>query len=157
MRRYRIMEIVCIVILVVFIGILSKEETVSDKTVKEVASAVTETVDIKGLKKQKEMQLKKELSLDAGEFDGVYFIKSDDVMDVREILIIKLKEGQSAEGAKEKIEKRLTDKQTLFEGYAPEQSAMLKNYCLKEKAGFIFYAVLDEKEAALSAFNKILK
>ena len=71
--------------------------------------------------------------------------------------IIKLKEGQSAEGAKEKIEKRLTDKQTLFEGYAPEQSAMLKNYCLKEKAGFIFYAVLDEKEAALSAFNKILK
>ena len=100
------MEIVCIVILVVFIGILSKEETVSDKTVKEVATAVTETVEIKGLKKQKEMQLKKELSLDAGEFDGVYFIKSDDVMDVREILIIKLKEGQSAEGAKEKIEKR---------------------------------------------------
>lgn len=156
MRKYRIMEIVCIVILVLFIGLLSKEETVSAKTLKEVSAAVTENLDIKGLKKQKEMQIKKELSLDAGEFDGVYFVKSDDVMDVREILIIKLKEGQSADGAKEKIEKRLKDKQTLFEGYAPEQSAMLKNYSLKVKSGFIFYAVHGDKETALSAFNKIL-
>ncbi len=156
MRKYRIMEIICIVFLVVFIGFLSKEETVSDKTVKEVASAVTATVDTKGLKKQKEIEIKKELSLTADSFDGIYYIKSDDIMDVREILIIKLKDNQSSDEAIEKIEKRLKDKQTLFEGYAPEQSAMLKNYCLKQKAGFIFYAILDEKEAALSAFNKIL-
>ena len=58
MRKYRIMEIICIVILVVFIGVLSKEETVSDKTLKEVSAAVTATIDTKGLKKQKEMQIK---------------------------------------------------------------------------------------------------
>lgn len=156
MRKYRVMEIVCIVLLVVFIGILSKEETVSDKTVKEVSAAVTATVDTKGLNKQKEMQIKKELSLTADSFDGIYYIKSDDIMDVREILIIKLKDNQTSDEAIEKIEKRLKDKQTLFEGYAPEQSAMLENYCLKQKAGFIFYAVLEDKDAALSAFNKIL-
>ena len=77
-------------------------------------------------------------------------------MDVREILIIKLKENQTSDEAIEKIEKRLKNKQTLFEGYAPEQSAMLKDYCLKQKAGFIFYAVHNDKETALSAFNKIL-
>ena len=156
MRKYRIMEIICIVILVVFIGVLSKEETVSDKTLKEVSAAVTATIDTKGLKKQKEMQIKKELSLTTESFDGIYYIKSEDIMDVREILIIKLKENQTSDEAIEKIEKRLKNKQTLFEGYAPQQSAMLKDYCLKQKAGFIFYAVHNDKETALSAFNKIL-
>ncbi|MBQ4267193.1 MAG: DUF4358 domain-containing protein [Clostridia bacterium] len=156
MKKYRIMEIICIVILVLFIGILSKEETLSNKTVKEVAKAVTAAVNTEGLKKQKELQIKKEFSFTVDSFDGVYYIKSDDIMDVREILIIRLKENQTSDEAIEKIEKRLKDKQTLFEGYAPEQSAMLKDYCLKQKAGFIFYAVLEEKETAISAFNKIL-
>ncbi len=156
MKKYRIAEIICIVLLVVFIGFLSKEETTSDKTAKEVAKAVFSAVDTSGLKKQSELQIKKELSLSVDSFDGMYFIKSDDIMDVREIIIIKLKDGASSDEAIQKIKKRLEDKQTLFEGYAPEQSAMLQNYVLKQKAGFVFYAVLTDKEAALSAFNKIL-
>lgn len=156
MKKYRIAEIICIVILVVFIGFLSKEETTSDKTAKEVAKAVFSAVDTSGLKKQSELQIKKELSLSVDSFDGMYFIKSDDIMDVREIIIIKLKDGASSDEAIQKIKKRLEEKQTLFEGYAPEQSAMLQNYVLKQKAGFVFYAVLTDKEAALSAFNKIL-
>lgn len=156
MKKYRIAEIICIVILVVFIGFLSKEETTSDKTAKEVAKAVFSAVDTSGLKKQSKLQIKKELSLSVDSFDGMYFIKSDDIMDVREIIIIKLKDGASSDEAIQKIKKRLEDKQTLFEGYAPEQSAMLQNYVLKQKAGFVFYAVLTDKEAALSAFNKIL-
>lgn len=156
MKKYRIAEIICIVILVAFIGFLSKEETTSDKTAKEVAKAVFSAVDTSGLKKQSELQIKKELSLSVDSFDGMYFIKSDDIMDVREIIIIKLKDGTSSDEATQKIKKRLEEKQTLFEGYAPEQSAMLQNYVLKQKAGFVFYAVLTDKDAALSAFNKIL-
>ena len=156
MKKYRIAEIICSVLLVVFIGFLSKEETTSDKTAKEVAKAVFSAVDTSGLKKQSELQIKKELSLSVDSFDGMYFINSDDIMDVREIIIIKLKDGASSDEAIQKIKKRLEEKQTLFEGYAPEQSAMLQNYVLKQKAGFVFYAVLTDKEAALSAFNKIL-
>lgn len=156
MKKYRIAEIICIVILLIFVGILSADETASDKTIKEVAGAVIADVDITGLTKRDEMQIKKELSLSAKEYDGIYFAKSDDVMDVREILIIKLKEDQSSDDAVKKIEKRISAKQTLFEGYAPEQSAMLKKYVLKQKAGFIFYCVLKNSEAAVSAFNKTL-
>ena len=80
MKKYRIAEIICIVILLVFIGILSADETASDKTVKEVAGAVISDVDIKGLSKQNEMQIKKELSISAKDYDGIYFVKSDEVM-----------------------------------------------------------------------------
>ena len=156
MKKYRVAEIICIVVLVLFIGILSAKETASDKTVKEVAGAVISEVDIKGLEKQSELQIKKELSLSADAYDGIYYVKSDEIMDVREILIIKLKDNQSSDEAVQKIEKRIKEKQTLFEGYAPEQSAMLQNYVLRQKAGFIFYCVLKENETAVSVFNKTL-
>ena len=71
MRKYRVAEIICIVILVAFIGFLSKEETSSDKTAKEVAKAVFSAVDTDGLEKQSELQIKKELSLSADSFDGM--------------------------------------------------------------------------------------
>lgn len=156
MSKHRIAEILCILILVVFIGVLSVEETISDKTAKEVGSLLFSQLDCEGLKEQSELEIKKELSVSADSYEGIYYIKSDEIMDVREILVIKLNEGQSADSAVSKIEKRIEKKQTLFDGYAPEQSAMLQNYVLKVKAGFVFYAVWDDSAAAVSALNKIL-
>ncbi len=156
MSKHRIAEILCILILVVFIGVLSVEETTSDKTAKEVGSLLFSQLDCEGLKEQSELEIKKELSVSADSYEGIYYIKSDEIMDVREILVIKLNEGQSADSAVSKIEKRIEKKQTLFDGYAPEQSAMLQNYVLKVKAGFVFYAVWDDTAAAVSALNKIL-
>ena len=72
-------------------------------------------------------------------------------------MIIKLKEGYKADDTLEKIENRVKDKQVLFEGYAPEQSALLKNYVLTYKNGFIFYAVGDGATDALSTFISTIR
>ena len=56
-----------------------------------------------------------------------------------------------------KIETRVKDKQILFEGYAPEQSALLKNYQLKSVNGFIFYAVGSDNTDALMAFIETVR
>ncbi len=156
MNRHKIAEVICVVILVVFIAFLTSEEKVSDKTANQMGKAVSSAVDIKGLKKQDKMAIKKELSLSWGAFDGIFYLKSDDIMDVREILLIKLKEGTGGNEAVKLIEKRLKERQALFDGYAPEQSALLQNYRLKEKGGFIFCVVSAEADMALSAFNKNL-
>lgn len=156
MNKHRIAEIVCLVILVIFIGVLSAEETASDKTAEEVGAAVSAQIDCEGLKQCTDLEIKKELSLSADSYDGIYYLKSDEIMDVREVLVIKLCEGQTSDEAVEKIKKRVSEKQTLFEGYAPTQSAMLQSYVLKIKAGFVFYAVAEDAQTALSAFNKTL-
>ena len=57
----------------------------------------------------------------------------------------------------EKIESRVKDKQVLFEGYAPEQSALLKKYDLTYKNGFIFYAVGADSTDARIIFNSVTK
>ena len=57
----------------------------------------------------------------------------------------------------EKIEERVKEKQILFEGYAPEQSDLLKNYALSCKDGFIFYCVSQNATDAMIYFLESLK
>ncbi len=156
MNKHKVWEIICIVLLVCFISMMSFEEAASDKTAKEVGTAISQKINTEGLKKQSEIQIKKELSLSSKSYGGIFYLKSDEIMDVREVLVIKLAPNQSADEAIELIKKRVDEKITLFDGYAPEQSALLKNYVLKQKAGFVFYAVSDEIETAVSAFNDVL-
>ena len=41
MNKHRVIEIICVVFLICFIFLISMEDAVSDKTVKEVAEAVS--------------------------------------------------------------------------------------------------------------------
>lgn len=153
MNRQRIFEIISIVALVAFIAVMSFEPTYSTKTTDEVAEAVAESFDITSLKKMNKNKFVDEFSISLDEADSFLYYADDAVMNVSELLIIKLKEGATAEDIVSKIESRVSEKQMLFDGYAPEQSALLKDYVLYEGYGFIFYAVGDNAAEALSAFK----
>lgn len=144
MNKHRIFEIICVVLLICFIFFISREEPYSDKSVRDVVDAVSAEINIEELKSYKKNKIQEEFDIEFQDIDSYAYYASDSVMNVEELLVIKLKEGAKADNITEKIEQRVKDKQVLFEGYAPEQSAMLKNYVLIYQKGFIFYAVCDE-------------
>lgn len=157
MNRQRIFEIVCVIALVIFIGFMSGESSYSDKTAAEVAETVTESYDVSELRHIKKNKIKEEFGIDFTLVDSFEYYASDSIMTVDELMIIKLKEEVRPEEISAKIEKRVTDKQTLFEGYAPEQSALLKEYVLTCDKGFIFYAVGKGADEALAAFKSSVR
>ena len=144
MNKHRIFEIICVVLLICFIFFISREEPYSDKSVRDVVDAVSAEINIEELKSYNKNKIQEEFDIEFQDIDSYAYYASDSVMNVEELLVIKLKEGAKADNITEKIEQRVKDKQVLFEGYAPEQSAMLKNYVLIYQKGFIFYAVCDE-------------
>lgn len=145
-------EIVSIVCLIAFIMFITSEGKASEKNASEVAQGVISVMNLEGTAEKKPRELKKQFSFNLEEFDSFVYYKSDDVMDVRELLIIKVKDtGQTATLTKE-IERVLDDKRKLFESYAPEQSALLEKAIIKTKQNFIFYAVGEDVSAAYSAF-----
>lgn len=144
MNKHRVIEIVCVVFLICFIFLVSREDTYSDKTVEDVVNAVSVHINIEDLKFYEKNKIKEEFGIDFQNIDSCAYYASDSVMNVEELLVIKLKEGAKADTLTESIEQRVKDKQVLFEGYAPEQSALLKDYILIYEKGFIFYAVCDE-------------
>ena len=144
MNKHRIFEIICVVLLICFIFFISREEPYSDKSVRDVVDAVSAEINFEELKSYNKNKIQEEFDIEFQDIDSYAYYASDSVMNVEELLVIKLKEGAKADNITEKIEQRVKDKQVLFEGYAPEQSAMLKNYVLIYQKGFIFYAVCDE-------------
>lgn len=157
MNKHRVLEIICVIFLVAFIFLISDKGSYSDKTPEEVAEAVSTEINIDELSSFKKNKVKEDFGIDFQDIDSFVYYASDSIMNVDELLIIKLKEGIKADAVTEKIEKRVTDKQVLFEGYAPEQSALLKSYVLKHRNGFVFYAVGEGATDALIAFNEIIR
>ena len=157
MSKQRIFEILCVVALVIFIGFMSRDASYSDKTASEVAEGVTASYDVSELNSIKRNKIKEEFTIDFTQVDSFEYFASDSIMNVDELMIIKLREDVKPDEIKEKIEKRVTDKQVLFEGYAPEQSALLKEYILADRKGFIFYAVGEDAEKAFAAFKSSVR
>ena len=157
MNKHRVIEIICVVFLICFIFFISREDTLSDMTVQEVAEAVSVEINIDDLTSFKKNKIKKEFGIEFDGIDSYIYYASDSVMNVEELMIIKLKEGAKADSITEKIEARVKDKQVLFEGYAPEQSALLKNYVMSVSHGFIFYAVGEEATDALILFLETIR
>lgn len=148
----KLSEIVSIVCLVAFIMFVTSEGKVSEKTAPEVAESVISVMNLEGTSEQKSKQLKKQFFFNPEELDSFVYYKSDDVMNVRELLIIKVKEASQISGLTKEIEKVLTDKKNLFESYAPEQSALLNKAIIETEQNFIFYAVGEDAASAYSAF-----
>lgn len=156
MNSMRVKEIACVVILLLFIVLITNQNKISDAKPKDVYDKVCSAVNVEGLKKSKNEKFKKEFGFGTNEFEKVYYLSSDSVMDVREILVVKLREDSPTDDLMESIEKRVEDKGTLFKGYAPEESALLEKSIVEKKDGFILFVVSESPKDALSAFRKAL-
>lgn len=156
MNRERIKELACVLVLILFVCFLTKGASVSDKTAAEVFEKVSKSIDISMLKNCDKAKFQKETDFSYEDFSEVIYYASDSVMEVREVMIIKLKPEDSAKEIMSALEERAEEKEKLFSGYAPEQSALLSEYVLEEKDGFVFFAVSENSEKALAAFKSAL-
>lgn len=159
MKTERIKEIVCVAVLIVFIFILTGNSSVSPKSGEEVFKSIGAAVgtdDRQDIKKCDNQRIKKEFGFTHNDFEYVTYYASDSVMEVRELLIIKLRDKSQLDSVESAVKKRVGDKSKLFKGYAPEQSAKLDKYIFEYKKGFVLYAVSDNPDKLISAFKKAL-
>lgn len=156
MNKLRIKEAVCVVVLLVFIIVLSTGNRQSAADPQTVFDTVSGAIDVSALAECSENRFKKEFGLDAQEFEFVRYFASDDVMEVRELLLVKLPQGADGQALTDKIKTRVQDKGELFAGYAPEQSGYLESYVLLQRSGYVLYAVSDTPDEAVRAFKQAL-
>lgn len=155
----KIAELLCVAAFVAFIVLLTKGTSVSEKTAPQMFEAVKQVMQLEqyaDVKKQSGQKFKKQFGFSESDFDSAVYYASDNVMQVREILILKLKDGSSPEPVQEKLSARVDEKAALFKGYAPEQGALLDRHVLLKKGGFILFAVCDKPDELVSLFKKSL-
>ncbi len=157
MKHLRIKEILCVLVLALFIfAVLAQRQQTSDAKAADVGAAVAAACGLEKLEPRGDQAFKKEFGLDPQQFDGGYYAASDDVMEVRELLVVRLKPGDDGAALLETLRQRVQQKIVLFEGYAAEQTALLKSHQLIQRGNFVLFAVCDVPADAAKAFRSAL-
>lgn len=152
----RLGEAVCVVLLVLFIFFTSSQDTLSDTPFEDVSKAVTEACNLEGLISRDRLALKKKFSFEADGFNGFTYYSSDSVMDVRELLVIGVKDESSAKALVKALEGYAEEKENIFDGYAPKESELISSRVLIDKKGYVLFYVGEEREKVVSAFSESL-
>ena len=88
--------------------------------------------------------------------DQCLYYKSDNIMDVRELFIVKTSDAAEMEMAAQAAASRLERQIENFTGYGTDQLEKLQHAITMQKGDYYFYAVGDEADEWQEAFLKIL-
>lgn len=154
MSRAGFTQLICVILLAVFIGFSLSGEKEVTKSAAEIAEEITAVIDTENLIYFDDTRLKDEFGFDADSFESWVFIGSEDIMDVREILVIKLSEGADSEAVISVIEKRAEEKLGVYKDYDPLASSILEARVTEINNGVIYYSAHENAREGAEVFLK---
>lgn len=157
MSKSGYVQLICIILLIAFIGFSFFGEQDTAKTADEIAAEVTAQVSTDGLQKFDGERLLSQLGIMGEDFDSFVYYGSEDIMDVREILILKGRENTDLKSVTKLIGKKAEEKYNTYKDYDPVASALLEKRVIQVSRGAIIYIVHDEASAGLDAFLKCVE
>lgn len=156
-KKYRIIELILVVLLIGFIVYLFIAGSGgTDKRVKEIAEPVLKVSDISAWSKKTAADASKVFGFETDKEEGILYYANDNIMDVSELLIVKLKDKNDAPAFKAAIEQRVTNQENLFKNYAPDQYSLLKDCIIEVSGNTVFYCTSKDADAFYEAFKKAL-
>lgn len=155
MSKAAVGQLICVVILGIFIALSFFGEGPTEKTAAEIGEAITAKISTEGLQSFDEERLYSQFGLQADSFEGFAYYGSEDIMDVREILVLKEKDETELDKASELIEKKAQEKYNTYKDYDPLAASLLEKRVLENKRGVIIYIVDENASAGLEAFSQI--
>ena len=127
--------IVCIVLFVAWM--LMSGESESDADVGAVEAAVA-SVGLGSMKKSDDLTVKKVFGINAGDYEGVVYYKGEGIMDVNELLIVKLKSVSQASDVKKAAQNRLDEQIKNFTNYGTDQIDLLNQGVVVSRGNYVF-------------------
>ncbi len=155
MKKYIFVEILCIILTLVFVINSITPEKATHKTAKEITDEIAASAYDSTLKERDGLFIKEAFGFDLTEFLSYSYYSSDDIMNVTEVFV-GIVNGSFDEKIKAAFEKYQSEKYNLFNGYAPEQAALLDSFIYDEVSGAVVFIVAENAEDIYSAISEAL-
>lgn len=155
MTKYRVIEIVCVILTVIFIFSSVSKEELTSFTADEISEAVITEMNNDALIKRENEFIRDTFGIEPDLFSSVSYYSSDDVMDVSELLIGVLTAEEEA--VYDSLRGYAQDRYNLFNGYAQKEAALLDSYILETVSGVVIFCVSENEDAVFDAFTNKLK
>lgn len=149
--RYALV-LIMIIAIILFIGRRSE----SSASFSDVKDAVSKVADTAHMELNSERFLKKYFELNAEDYEEILIYTPITNMDANELVLLKLKDASQGEAVKAAIENRIRSQLDIYEGYAPEQVALLDAAIIDDRGNYILYVVGENSEEVDEAFRGAL-
>ena len=149
----RIMKYVVLVLVIAFVAMLLIYASGSSRPFKEVADAVSGSLDKSNLTLQDGTAFKREFGLNEADYAGVMYYASEFSISAEEVLVILVKDESQVQEVTDALNERIETRLDAFEGYAPEEAKKLENANQSVRGEFIFFAVSSQAEDYRAAFD----
>ena len=156
-KKYVFIEVLCIAGLAAFITMLCLSRAGgTQKELSEVAAPVVEAMQEGEMNKKSNADAAKTFQLDLTKTEDVVYYSNDNIMDVSELLIVKLKDSEDASEFEDAIKVRINDRKNLYKSYAPEQYSLLNNSIVEVSGNTVFYCTSQNADKLYDVFKNAL-
>lgn len=159
MKKYLQLEYIryaLVVLLLIFVIILCQGGRISKADIQAVTDDVLASVGTDGISEGNRQMIRRLYGLDPNDYDGISLYYPDSNMGAKEFLIVKMSDMDQFETVKSAMESRVDTQKSIFEGYAPQQYAMVENYQLCHEGNYVLLVISEDPSAAVKAFKKSL-
>lgn len=156
-KLYPLLEVLCVAALIAFITFLVLSRSGgTDKPVGDVAAPAVKLLEEGQMDKKTNADAAKAFGFDLSKTDGLVYYENSDIMDVSELLIVKLNDAEDAESFRAAVETYIANQKNLYKNYAPEQYALLEDSILDVSGNTLFYCTAKNADALYDAFRTAL-
>ena len=151
------LEILCVAALIAFITFLVLSRSGgTDKPLDEVAAPVLAQLNEGQMTEMTNADAAKTFNIDLSKAEGVVFYEDPDIMDVDELLLVKVKDPEDTEAFREAVETHIANQKNLYKNYAPEQYALLEDCVLETSGNTLFYCTSKQANVLYDAYRAAL-
>ena len=156
-KLYPALEVLCVAALIAFITFLVLSRSGgTDKPVGDVAAPAVKLLEEGQMDKKTNADAAKAFGFDLSKAEGLVYYENEDIMDVSELLIVKLNDAEDAESFRTAVETYIANQKNLYKNYAPEQYALLEDSILDVSGNTLFYCTAKNADALYDAFRTAL-
>ncbi|MCR5292547.1 MAG: DUF4358 domain-containing protein [Eubacterium sp.] len=151
------LKIIALVLMVIFIISEYSFDRESKAAFEDVSKAVSERFSQKNVITGDNQMIKRLYGIDPNEYSDVLLYYPSTNMGSEELLLVKLNDLSQQETVKKAMEARVDSQKNVFEGYAPDQVAMLEKAKVDVEGNYILMVSAENPDEIVSDFLKAIK
>ena len=142
--KFDIIQLLIIAALIAFMIIMLVSGNAKDVPMEQIKAAMEEKTNVTELTEKTINDAAGVFSFDHNAVEEGIYYRVDDVMNVNELLILKIPDDDGRELAMDAVRTYLEEKTESFNGYGTNQYGLLSNAVLTEKGSYLFFGVSED-------------
>lgn len=143
-------------ILLAFLFYVYSDQNAKDVSMDKIKDAMVKDEAVAAMEEGTARDVMHYFGIDVNSYEGVIYFKGTEALSVNELLIVKGSSRDAVSPVRDAIDSRVDAQIKTFEGYGPEQVALLNDYIVFQKGNYIFYCTDGQSGRIAEEFRDVI-